>query len=69
MIVFNFISPKLNAEIAKLQEMQHKYSLIEFESTKSIWLNQVSNSLKDSPFQSSIQPRNECMNWWFVFGN
>jgi len=31
---------QLNAEIAKLQEMQHKYSLIEFESTKSIWLNQ-----------------------------
>jgi len=31
---------QLNAEIAKLQSMQHKYSLIEFESTKSMWLNQ-----------------------------
>merc|ERR1719219_1841559 len=31
---------QLNAEIAKLQEMQHKYSLIEFESTKSMWLHQ-----------------------------
>jgi len=31
---------QLNAEIAKLQAMQHKYSLLEFESTKSIWLNQ-----------------------------
>jgi len=32
---------QLNAEIAKLQSMQHKYSLIEFESTKSLWLNQT----------------------------
>merc|ERR1719283_353473 len=31
---------QLNAEIAKLQAMQHKYSLLEFESTKSIWLHQ-----------------------------
>eukprot|EP00092_Neocalanus_flemingeri_P022935 GFUD01024866.1.p1 GENE.GFUD01024866.1~~GFUD01024866.1.p1 ORF type:complete len:1003 (-),score=283.83 GFUD01024866.1:228-3236(-) len=31
---------QLNAEIAKLQSMQHKYSLIEFESTKSLWLHQ-----------------------------
>ena len=28
--------------------MQHKYSLIEFESTKSIWLNQVSISLNNN---------------------
>merc|ERR1712142_1336368 len=33
---------QLNAEIAKLQAMQHKYSLIEFESSKSMWLNQSS---------------------------
>merc|ERR1712142_657843 len=38
---------QLNAEIAKLQAMQHKYSLIEFESTKSMWLNQ---SLEDTSF-------------------
>jgi len=38
---------QLNAEIAKLQAMQHKYSLIEFESTKSLWLNQ---SADDSSF-------------------
>jgi len=31
---------QLNAEIAKLQGMQHKYSLLEFESTKSMWLHQ-----------------------------
>lgn len=31
---------QLNAEIAKLQSMQHKYSLLEFESTKSMWINQ-----------------------------
>jgi len=31
---------QLNAEIAKLQAMQHKYSLMEFESTKSMWLQQ-----------------------------
>lgn len=33
-------NPQLNAEIAKLQGMQHKYSLLEFESTKSLWLHQ-----------------------------
>merc|ERR1719341_2706139 len=38
---------QLNAEIAKLQAMQHKYSIIEFESTKSLWLNQ---SADDSSF-------------------
>ena len=32
---------QLNAEIAKLQAMQHKYSLLEFESTKSLWLHQT----------------------------
>ena len=32
---------QLNAEIAKLQSMQHKYSLLEFESTKSFLLSQV----------------------------
>jgi len=31
---------QLNAEIAKLQSMQHRYSLLEFESSKSLWLNQ-----------------------------
>jgi len=31
---------QLNAEIAKLQGMQHKYSLLEFESTKSLWMHQ-----------------------------
>lgn len=31
---------QLNAEIAKLQSMQHKYSLLEFESTKSFLLSQ-----------------------------
>ena len=32
---------QLNSEIAKLQSMQHKYSLLEFESTKSFLLSQV----------------------------
>merc|ERR1719433_1569672 len=31
---------QLNAEIAKLQSLQHKYSMIEFESNKSMWLSQ-----------------------------
>merc|ERR1719225_1712344 len=31
---------QLNAEIAKLQSLQHKYSLMEFESNKSLWLSQ-----------------------------
>merc|ERR1719187_2918713 len=31
---------QLNAEIAKLQALQHKYSMMEFESNKSMWLSQ-----------------------------
>jgi len=31
---------QLNAEIAKLQSLQHKYSMMEFESNKSLWLSQ-----------------------------
>merc|ERR1719187_2204708 len=42
---------QLNAEIAKLQAMQHKYSLIEFESTKSLWLTQ---SADDSYYQDKF---------------
>jgi len=31
---------QLNAEIAKLQGLQHKYSMMEFETNKSLWLSQ-----------------------------
>lgn len=31
---------QLNSEIAKLQTLQHKYSMVEFESNKSMWLSQ-----------------------------
>ena len=31
----------MNAEIAKLQSQQHKYSMMEFESNKTMWLSQV----------------------------
>jgi hypothetical protein len=37
---------QLNAEIAKLQAMQHKYSLLEFESTRSFLLSQVSTAMR-----------------------
>jgi len=36
---------QLNSEIAKLQSMQHKYSLMEFESTKSFLLSQSGEDL------------------------
>ena len=39
---------QLNAEIAKLQGMQHKYSLLEFESTKSMWLHQSGDEVPES---------------------
>ena len=39
---------QLNAEIAKLQGMQHKYSLLEFESTKSMWLHQSGDEVQES---------------------
>ena len=38
---------QLNAEIAKLQGMQHKYSLLEFESTKSMWLHQSGDEVPE----------------------
>merc|ERR1712126_475799 len=31
---------QLNAEIAKLQGLQHKYSMMEFETNKTLWLSQ-----------------------------
>ena len=41
---------QLNAEIAKLQGMQHKYSLLEFESTKSMWLHQSGDEVPEIHF-------------------
>ena len=35
---------QLNAEIAKLQSQQHKYSMMEFESNKTMWLSQVTQT-------------------------
>ena len=43
------MSVQLNAEIAKLQGMQHKYSLLEFESTKSLWMHQSGDEVFSSP--------------------
>ena len=41
---------QLNAEIAKLQGMQHKYSMMEFESTKTLWLSSQAGAGEEASF-------------------